>query len=223
MTIKHIFCVAVCFLTFTQSYTQNNFALSVQYGSGSSAWAIKPIEVDYHDTFGNVDTTVILYTTGSSSCIVFQISALYEIKRAQIGVSVGAEHFYLRNFITDGIPSLGIPTVIGPVANPTPTHFKFGLLAGYDVISTENIELTPLIQLGTFIDDYKNPSGEGFHWYFNINVNFSYKLTDKLKLFIEPEYDYSRWNTPKDVTTNGQRIWIDIYSFTTNFGIKLTL
>jgi hypothetical protein len=215
-----LFIVSIAILNY--SIAQNKSYLSFQYGSGNSQWSIKPIEMNFTDPFGNVDTTVMLHTTGASPIFSFQATGLYEFKKLQLGIGVNLEHYFLRTLTTDGIPVLGIPTIVSSIANSTPTHFKFGFLSGYTLLNSNKIQITPFLQFGTFVDDFKNPD-EGFHWFYNINLQFTYDVSNNLILYIAPAYDYSRLNTSKDITTGDQKVWINIYSFQTLFGIKYSL
>lgn len=220
--MKNIITIIICSLSFLNCYTQNNFSVSASYGYGNTVWGLKPIEFSFHDVYDNTDTTVFIYATSSDPCYELEVSGEYAWKKTIFGVAVGMQHFYVRNLIFEGIPALGIPTIISPVANPTPTHFKFGVYGGYTIAAKNNITVTPYFKLGTFIDDYADDK-EGFHWYFNTSVQFAYQIANNLKIFIQPTYDYSRWNLKEDVTVNDERIWTDIYSFTTNFGVSCIL
>ncbi|MBK8683261.1 MAG: hypothetical protein IPN31_15405 [Bacteroidetes bacterium] len=217
--MKNSITLIICSLLFLNCYTQNNFSISANYGYGNTVWGIKPIEFSFHDIYGNTDTTVFIYTSSSDPCYAFQISGEYAWNKAIVGLSAGMQHFYVRNLIYDGIPALGIPTIISPVANPTPTHYKFGVYGGYTIAAKNNITVTPYLQLGTFIDDYVSDE-EGFHWYFNTSMQFAYLIADNFKIYIQPSYDYSRWNSNNENNTDDQKIWIDIYSFTTSFGVS---
>ncbi len=196
-------------------YSQNNFEISLQYASGNSSWLVKPLKV----TLG--DTTIDLISYANCPTFSAQIQTGYNINKHNIGAGFEIQHFFVRDFITQGTPQLGIPTTFATLANTTPTHFKFSINYGYSILKQEKIEILPQLQLGTFIDDYNSgDTTEGFHWFGNINIQTNYSIANNTQIFFAPGFDYARLNTTKDVTINDQRIWINIYSFYFSAGVK---
>jgi len=174
---KYRLVLITCFI-FTKGHSQNNFIVTLDYGYGNTIWQASPIK----STFG--DTTINLIVSGNSPTFIFQSNLLYNKNKIKFGVGNGLQHIYLRELFVQGIPELGLPTTVGPLANPTPNHYKFSINFEYSVFQNEKLKINSALKTGTFVDDYNSgDSTEGFHWFSNVNFNVNYKLTKNIELF----------------------------------------
>ncbi len=205
--------------------SQNNLNIHFSIAQGNSAWKFKPLQIAETNQTGDTANLIDADIHANCPTVTGSINIGYQFNRLHAGIGFTVQHYFLNEFITDAIyfeeSNITIPVVFSSYNEPQPTHFKFYPFIEYAIVKEEKFELSVNVSGGTFFThSVATDSLEGFHWFVNSAFNLQYNLNERLSFSIAPVFDYSRLNSNLFDDPAREEIYINIYSFVTQFGVS---